>query len=392
MKSFVHEVLRRSRTSGSVLQTALCYIEAIRSKVPGLVQQEKNGLSTTTDMESAEYMIQRGDNSVLNDDCVSDSPDSSDGLLATIRIDRMENEVDALAELRIDCNTLDLRKPRASSSSLPPLSPLPSPLLCPRRTFLASLILASKFMQDRCYSNRAWAKLSGLPPREIGRCERALGAALDWRLWVGKLPAAQSGSGRLLIKSKSEGDMVDANNPRRSQPIMSRSFTRMDLSLPQRDPVFSRPISRSTGYASNTVPGYRFHQQESSMVPSRSASLVLPDTVNISPSTVSTSPSTPGLSFSPTPTESSGGDRTIQISSFLDVPTPPSSQFAAFAGVQNDKTSLALNPLCMYSRSQIVCSLANATEGGLHLPSNGLAYPLTSYASILPTWAPPEYG
>ncbi|TFK54190.1 hypothetical protein OE88DRAFT_1624660, partial [Heliocybe sulcata] len=61
---------------------------------------------------------------------------------------------------------------------------LPSPLLCPRRTFLASLILASKFMQDKCYSNRAWAKLSGLHPREIGRCERALGEALEWRLWV----------------------------------------------------------------------------------------------------------------------------------------------------------------------------------------------------------------
>ncbi|KAG1874827.1 hypothetical protein F4604DRAFT_1924947 [Suillus subluteus] len=32
MKGFVHEVLRRSRTSGSVLQTALCYLEAIRAK------------------------------------------------------------------------------------------------------------------------------------------------------------------------------------------------------------------------------------------------------------------------------------------------------------------------------------------------------------------------
>ncbi|PBK58870.1 hypothetical protein ARMSODRAFT_900038, partial [Armillaria solidipes] len=61
---------------------------------------------------------------------------------------------------------------------------MPSPLLCPRRAFLASLILASKFMQDKCYSNRAWAKLSGLQPREISRCERALGDALGWRLWV----------------------------------------------------------------------------------------------------------------------------------------------------------------------------------------------------------------
>ncbi|KAH8112566.1 hypothetical protein DFH11DRAFT_1485456, partial [Phellopilus nigrolimitatus] len=55
---------------------------------------------------------------------------------------------------------------------------------CPRRTFLAALILASKFLQDRCYSNRAWSKLPGLPAQEVGRCERALGDALEWRLWV----------------------------------------------------------------------------------------------------------------------------------------------------------------------------------------------------------------
>ncbi|KAH6873867.1 hypothetical protein BKA70DRAFT_1043382, partial [Coprinopsis sp. MPI-PUGE-AT-0042] len=55
---------------------------------------------------------------------------------------------------------------------------------CPRRSFLAALILASKFMQDKCYSNRAWANSLVSPPREIGRRERALSNALDWRLWV----------------------------------------------------------------------------------------------------------------------------------------------------------------------------------------------------------------
>ncbi|KAJ7273134.1 hypothetical protein C8J57DRAFT_1064053, partial [Mycena rebaudengoi] len=40
----------------------------------------------------------------------------------------------------------------------------------------STLILASKLTQDKCYT---WAKLSGLPAREIGRCERALGDALD---------------------------------------------------------------------------------------------------------------------------------------------------------------------------------------------------------------------
>ena len=34
---------------------------------------------------------------------------------------------------------------------------------------LAAHILASKFSQDKCCSIHTWAKLSGLPPREIGR-------------------------------------------------------------------------------------------------------------------------------------------------------------------------------------------------------------------------------
>ncbi|KAK7006637.1 hypothetical protein R3P38DRAFT_2555262, partial [Favolaschia claudopus] len=47
--------------------------------------------------------------------------------------------------------------------------------------FLDSPILASEFTQDKCYSNHAWAKLSGLPARKIGRCECALGGSPDWR-------------------------------------------------------------------------------------------------------------------------------------------------------------------------------------------------------------------
>ncbi|KAJ7247509.1 hypothetical protein C8J57DRAFT_1673779, partial [Mycena rebaudengoi] len=41
------------------------------------------------------------------------------------------------------------------------------------------LILAPKFTQDKYHSNRAWATLSGLPAREIDRCERALGDAVS---------------------------------------------------------------------------------------------------------------------------------------------------------------------------------------------------------------------
>ena len=43
MKHFIHEVLRRSRTSFIALQTALCYIEAIRPKIPEVAEQEAAG-------------------------------------------------------------------------------------------------------------------------------------------------------------------------------------------------------------------------------------------------------------------------------------------------------------------------------------------------------------
>ncbi|KAG8751364.1 hypothetical protein FRC12_012481 [Ceratobasidium sp. 428] len=68
----------------------------------------------------------------------------------------------------------------------------PSPLIDPRRTFLASLVLASKFLLDKAFSNKAWAKLSGLEALEVGKCERALGTALNWRLWVGREATRES--------------------------------------------------------------------------------------------------------------------------------------------------------------------------------------------------------
>ena len=145
LQGFVQELIRRSRTSGTVLQTALCYIEAVRRKLPGIV---------------------------------------SASVIPVVPVKEKAPE-----EPSKDCE----------ATSTEPL--VPSPLLCPRRTFLASLILASKFLQDRCCSNRAWAKLSGLSPREVGRCEKALGDALEWRLWVGKQ------SGKPLARSRSHVDL-----------------------------------------------------------------------------------------------------------------------------------------------------------------------------------------
>ncbi|MCJ1231130.1 hypothetical protein MMC12_007806 [Toensbergia leucococca] len=55
---------------------------------------------------------------------------------------------------------------------------------CGRRMFLAALILASKYLQDRNFSARAWSKISGLGTCEINANEMAFLCAVDWKLHI----------------------------------------------------------------------------------------------------------------------------------------------------------------------------------------------------------------
>lgn len=58
------------------------------------------------------------------------------------------------------------------------------PLMCGRRMFLASLMLAFKFLQDRNYSSRAWSTISGLSLKDINGNEAALLRAIDYQTFV----------------------------------------------------------------------------------------------------------------------------------------------------------------------------------------------------------------
>lgn len=55
---------------------------------------------------------------------------------------------------------------------------------CGRRMFLSALILASKYLQDRNYSAKAWSKMSGLKTTEINSNERLFLAAVNWKLHI----------------------------------------------------------------------------------------------------------------------------------------------------------------------------------------------------------------
>jgi len=273
IKGFVHEVLRRSRTSGCVLQTALCYLEAIRSKIPEIARQENAGIQAEDSPEritmatEAELDLHHHTGSSLSWDSIINTEKYQDeDVMATVRVH--DDDLDICHSIRSCLPQVPDPGPKLQPSNGQTscsTSPLPSPLLCPRRAFLASLILASKFTQDKCYSNRAWAKLSGLPPREIGRCERALGEALEWRLWVGKRPVtAQTLSptvNRPVVRSQSESSLLQSASSRttflvwneKSTPSAvysspSRSISRGGLrrcaTLPAE--AFTAPISEHT--------------------------------------------------------------------------------------------------------------------------------------------------
>ncbi|THC99083.1 hypothetical protein EYZ11_001404 [Aspergillus tanneri] len=79
-------------------------------------------------------------------------------------------------------------KPHVPSPDLTPEQnsgkPVCRAMQCGRRMFLSALILASKYLQDRNYSARAWSKISGLNTLEINQNELLFLQAVDWKLHI----------------------------------------------------------------------------------------------------------------------------------------------------------------------------------------------------------------
>ncbi|CAO3593165.1 unnamed protein product [Absidia cylindrospora] len=57
-------------------------------------------------------------------------------------------------------------------------------LCCGRRMFLAALMIASKFLQDKNYRNRAWTRLSGLALCEINAAEMLFLRLINYNLYI----------------------------------------------------------------------------------------------------------------------------------------------------------------------------------------------------------------
>ncbi|CAD6592943.1 MAG: hypothetical protein ASARMPREDX12_006611 [Alectoria sarmentosa] len=127
-------------------------------------------------------------------------------------------------------------------------SPACRAMQCGRRMFLAALILASKYLQDRNFSARAWSKISGLQTCEINSNEMAFLSAVNWKLHLPQ-PVFDKWTDIVLKYSPS----AQVNAPPRSFPTSPHNWKSIvPLLTPELDTLEfgSAEVSDESGYNS----------------------------------------------------------------------------------------------------------------------------------------------
>ncbi|KAG0081630.1 hypothetical protein BGZ93_002673 [Podila epicladia] len=250
LRTFVQETLKRSRSSYSTLQTALFYLYKIRNKVPdvylrrreeqAMLNQQRlaavqpSGLMTppasphhfhTAELSTPDYFS-------LHSDDRSTLPSPSTSMASSPRSEYSPSESSPSSTASSPVS--DSSSPRSvssvsssgscsstSSSSSSSSSQSNRIIYCGRRTFLAALMVASKYLQDRNYSNKAWAKISGLSIKEINANELIFLKLIDYSLfvsnetfmrWTGLLVAHGREATRKFLHSSSRTAIGSVNN------------------------------------------------------------------------------------------------------------------------------------------------------------------------------------
>ncbi|CAO3619038.1 unnamed protein product [Cunninghamella echinulata] len=130
-------------------------------------------------------------------------------------------------------------------------------MCCGRRMFLASLMVASKYIHDKSYRNKAWADASGLNLKEINASELAFLQMIDYRLYVSK-PTFEKWYGVLNQRLKQKKQSTVPPPPTtttttttttaqyQKQPIVSSSQQQQRYARHQQQYPLNAPINPTT--------------------------------------------------------------------------------------------------------------------------------------------------
>lgn len=252
---FVREVLRRSRTSCSTLQLSLFYLHKSRQLVRESIQEAKKsreeirelavGAKTTTrkdergDEEEENYYFKDVEDVATN--AYPSPPESPE---ERIEAEEEEEQQQSQGESISDRLTRLLQVQK-------------TPLLCGRRMFLSSLILASKYLQDRNYSNKAWSKISGLSLKEINENELVFLKLIDWELhlkfddfkrWTERLNCLTT-----TTTTTTSTSLTNHSSTSSSQLVPRRGLDRSSSEYLPSPPQFSTSISTSSSTSTGSI-------------------------------------------------------------------------------------------------------------------------------------------
>lgn len=178
-------------------------------------------------------------------------------------------------------------------------------LQCGRRMFLAALILASKYLQDRNYSARAWSKISGLQTTEINQNELSFLMAIKWRLHMTELTFQRWTD--IVLKYTPQQPSIGGTTPRMAEQTgeWKSIILRLNPELDNIDAIATARPARMTRLCSPASPltpmvaeRYNYGSAEATPTPAH----YLPMTLE--PSPITSYPMTkpaPALGLLPTP-------------------------------------------------------------------------------------------
>ncbi|CAO3629954.1 unnamed protein product [Mucor hiemalis] len=164
--------------------------------------------------------------------------------------------------------------------------------------FLASLVVASKFVQDKTYRNSAWAKIAGLPVAEINTAERYFLSLMDYRLYIDQ-PTFDRWHRLLHIRTQARMH----NIPTSLRDLTCLSFA--PPSYPPPSPVMTTCINYSNKSTTSTInttttQEYNNNNLSNNLTSLESPSYSLPPALSLSlPSSISSSPAQTPTQISP---------------------------------------------------------------------------------------------
>ncbi|KAL7009021.1 PHO85 cyclin-5 [Cystobasidiomycetes sp. EMM_F5] len=198
---FVKELLRRSRSTCSTLQVALYYIHRSRDAIRERVRLVNEAKAEVQRMQRSSQAHQSWDPT---------------GLLPSPSYERY--------------NIADLMSPTSRAALL---AREQDPMGRGREMFLSALVCASKFLQDRTYSNQAWSKISSLPVQVINANEKAFLEVMDYNLFVNS-EVFRSCQYLLSPDAWTSADSLLDEGTRRLSELAERKGTKRGPEFPER--------------------------------------------------------------------------------------------------------------------------------------------------------------